>query len=154
VSGQAPPGGFIADAIQPLPGPISRPRALGYGAPTQTPVGSGPLLQALLVNPSVTACSDRPAAALDFFRMLAMFHSSIVPIALPISVITGLIFYGIAHSLGLNTIDIVTSTKICTAIVNLAVGIPKNVIFGDVLSLIFVRPISLIAALMIIQHII
>lgn len=86
--------------------------------------------------------------------MLAVFHSSVVPIALPISVITGVIFYGIAHSLGLNTIDIITSTKICTAIVNLAVGIPKNAVFGDVLSLIFVRPISLIAALMIIQHII
>jgi hypothetical protein len=86
--------------------------------------------------------------------MLTMFHSSVVPIALPISVITGLIFYGIFHSLGLNTVNVITATKACTAIVNLAVGIPKNAIAGDILSLIFVRPVSLITALIIIQHMI
>jgi hypothetical protein len=83
-----------------------------------------------------------------------MFHSSVVPIALPVSVITGLIFYSIAHSLGLDAMNIITATKIFTAAVNLIVGIPKNAITGDILSLIFVRPISLIAALIIIQHVI
>jgi hypothetical protein len=83
-----------------------------------------------------------------------MFHSSVVPIALPISVITGLIFYGISHNLGLNAMNVITATKVCTAIINLAVGIPKNAITGDILSLIIVRPISLITALIIIQHVI
>jgi hypothetical protein len=83
-----------------------------------------------------------------------MFHSSAVPIALPASVIIGLIFYGIFHSLDPNMADSVFAAKLCTAIINLMIGIPKNAIAGDILSLIIVRPISLIAALSIVRHVI
>ena len=81
-----------------------------------------------------------------------MFHSSAIPIALPVSVIIGLIFYGIFHSLDPNVADSIYAAKLCTAIVNLLIGIPKNAIAGDILSLIIVRPISLIAALSIIRY--
>ena len=79
---------------------------------------------------------------------VAMFHSSAVPIALPLSVMIGLGFYVFFHdSCDMDIASSMALAKIACGISNLSIGIPKNVILGDILSLIFVRPISLIVAI-------
>ncbi|MEY2883647.1 MAG: hypothetical protein RL490_1371 [Pseudomonadota bacterium] len=79
-----------------------------------------------------------------------MFHSSVVPVALPLSLVIGIIFYSIFNSLGSDPVTSVAAAKTMLSITNVLVGIPKNLIVGDILSLLFVRPLSLVAGLSII----
>jgi hypothetical protein len=76
-----------------------------------------------------------------------MGHSSIVPIALPISIVIGVAFYSFFHgSCGMDPASSIVLAKIACGVANLGIGIPKNALLGDILSLVAVRPISLVAA--------
>ena len=76
-----------------------------------------------------------------------MGHSSVVPIALPVSIVIGLLFYSFFHTTcGMDIGASIVAAKVACGVVNVAIGIPKNLILGDILSLLFVRPVSLAAA--------
>lgn len=81
-----------------------------------------------------------------------MFHSSFVPIAFPISLVIGLLSYGVIHGLGFSAADSASAAQTVTVLANVVIGIPKNLIVGDILSLIFVRPLSAFAAVSLIGH--
>jgi hypothetical protein len=76
-----------------------------------------------------------------------MGHSSVVPIALPISIVIGVAFHGFFHgSCGMDAASSLVLAKIACGVANLGIGIPKNALLGDILSLLAVRPLSLVAA--------
>ncbi len=75
-----------------------------------------------------------------------MFHSSVVPIALPVSLILGMMFFTMFNRMDLDPASSLAAAKIATGLVNVAIGIPKNLVAFDILSLLLVRPVSLVAA--------
>ena len=69
-------------------------------------------------------------------------HSSLVPIALPLSVAIGAGSYFTLHAMGARPQEAVVIAEWIGGLVNVAIGVPKNLILGDLLSLILVRPLS------------
>ena len=73
-----------------------------------------------------------------------MFHSSFIPIALPSSLlVSGLIWYAL-KLIGVSDHDTLVFTLWGGGLINVAIGLPKNIYLGDFLSLLVVRPISLL----------
>lgn len=73
-----------------------------------------------------------------------MFHSVPVsePLAIGLSVLVGLLLYGLASLLGAGPDASVWIAVTVSGLVNLAVGLPINLYALDVLSLLLVRPFS------------
>jgi hypothetical protein len=85
-------------------------------------------------------------------KVPTMFWSSTLPVALPISVLSGILFFVGFHDLGFDIPTSIIAAKICAGLVNLAIGVPKNALSADILSLVFIRPLSLLAAVALVGH--
>lgn len=80
-------------------------------------------------------------------------HSSIVPIALPISLVAGAIVFQIArHIPGISIAAALSFTQWTAGILNVAIGLPKNLLVADFVSAIFVRPLSLWGTVALLAH--
>ncbi len=75
-----------------------------------------------------------------------MFHSSLVPIALPSSLLLAVLMYYF-FCLFMPSRDALSISLWGAGFANVLIGIPKNVMLGDVLSLVFARPLSLLLTL-------
>ncbi len=73
-------------------------------------------------------------------------HSSIAPVALAASVCAGCLTFSVMHDSGMDAKSALVAAQWVTGIVNLGLGVPKNVLLGDFVSLLFVRPASFAAA--------
>jgi|GEM_PF-6607341 len=81
-----------------------------------------------------------------------MFHSSLIPLGFFSSLLVGFCTYFALHQYGYSPAESVAGAQTVTLIVNVIVGVPKNLIVGDILSLIFVRPISALATIALVGH--
>lgn len=72
-------------------------------------------------------------------------HSSLVPIALIGSTIAGVVSYNMAVGGGATPEDALTTAKWVAGILNVVIGVPKNLIMLDFVSLLLARPTSLVA---------
>lgn len=77
-----------------------------------------------------------------------MAHSSILPIALPVSLLLG----GTSYAVAAVVVDHDTAlgfAKWVAGISNVTIGVAKNMMLADFISLILVRPLSLLATIVI-----
>lgn len=72
-----------------------------------------------------------------------MFHSSFVPIALPSSLLLAVVMYYFL-CLFIPPRDAISITLWGAGFANVLIGVPKNIMLGDFLSLVIVRPLSLV----------
>lgn len=70
-------------------------------------------------------------------------HSSLVPVALPVSLAASLGTVLALHALGASLPQALTIATWVGGVLNVAIGLPKNLVMGDVLSVLLVRPLSL-----------
>ena len=74
-------------------------------------------------------------------------HSSLVPVALPVSLGIGVGIVFVLHALGASLPQALAIATWVGGVLNVAIGLPKNLLTGDVLSVLLVRPLSLWAVL-------
>lgn len=76
-----------------------------------------------------------------------MFHSSIIPVGLPVSTVLGVMLALALNSTGMAAAEVLVWAKTVTALSNLLAGGAKNLAMLDYASLLVMRPISLFISL-------
>lgn len=72
-----------------------------------------------------------------------MFHSSLLPVGMPVSIFLGLLAAMVLNNMHLAQMDVLFWAQAVTLISNILVGGMKNIAMVDWFSLVAVRPLSL-----------
>lgn len=73
-------------------------------------------------------------------------HSSLIPVGLPTGLVTGYLSYHLCHALGADPAHALSIGRCAGVLASVAAGGVKNVLLGDLLSLLIARPASALAS--------
>ncbi len=79
-----------------------------------------------------------------------MFHSSVLPVGLPVGLVLGAIAIFAMKALGISPVEVAASAKLIGGLANVVAGGAKNLAMLDIPSLLTVRWLSLLLTVVLI----